>query len=375
MRYLRFGLILSMLFCSAIIFAGGQQDDGGGSPGSGAESNEQQSFSFTDSSGREITVPGPVESIVYSHRSIGEALRIVDAWDRVVGIDGFTADEILYPNVNELPDIAPPMNPYEINYEKVFELDPDVLITFYMPMPGFEEMVSKLEPEIKVIALNVGDPDEIRDNISNLGILLGREAEAEEFIAFYDGIEAELSAVTSKTAPEDRPRMLYKTGFGEPAEIMTYNDKTSGFPYRCELTGCINVAADLPSQSGWVQSVDPEWLVQENPDVVIVSGFLPGLLGIDVDDTAAAAAYRREVMELDAFAAGDAVRTDEVYMLSADFYHSTRSIISFAYMAKWFYPEEFRNLDPNELHQEYLSRFMRIDYNLSEHGVFVYPES
>ncbi len=374
MKKLGLCLILLVFFCSVGLYAGGQQDGGGEGLQSGADSSIQQEFSFTDSSGRVITISGPIDRIAYSHPSIGEALKIVDVWDRVVGIDGLTSDEILYPNVNELPDIAPPMKPYDINYEKMFELDPDVLITFYMPMPSFKEMVSKLEPEIKVIALNIGDPDEVIDDIRNLGIILGKKAEAEEFIAFYEGIEAQLSEVTSRVVPEQRPRMFYKTGFGDPAQIMTYNDKTPGFPYRCKLTGCINAAADFPSQSGWVQSVDPEWIVQANPDFLIVSGFLPKILGIDVDNTAAAKAYRRTVMGLSAFSSSAAVQNDQVFMLSADFYHSTRSIIGFAYMAKWFYPEQLRNLSPGELHQEYLSRFMRIDYDLSKHGVFVYPE-
>jgi iron complex transport system substrate-binding protein len=44
------------------------------------------------------------------------------------------------------------------------------------------------------------------------------------------------------------------------------------------------------------------------------------------------------------------------------------------YMAKIFHPELFAELDPVATHQEYLTRFMRIDFNLDESGVFFYPE-
>ncbi len=43
-------------------------------------------------------------------------------------------------------------------------------------------------------------------------------------------------------------------------------------------------------------------------------------------------------------------------------------------MAKWFYPDLFEDLDPQAIHQEYLTRFQGLDYDLDEYGVFVYPE-
>jgi iron complex transport system substrate-binding protein len=42
-------------------------------------------------------------------------------------------------------------------------------------------------------------------------------------------------------------------------------------------------------------------------------------------------------------------------------------------MVKWLYPELFVDLDPEAIHQEYLTRFQGLDYDLDTHGVFVYP--
>jgi len=45
-------------------------------------------------------------------------------------------------------------------------------------------------------------------------------------------------------------------------------------------------------------------------------------------------------------------------------------------MAKWFYPELLSDIsveDIESVHQEYLTRFMGLDYDLSELGTFVYP--
>jgi iron complex transport system substrate-binding protein len=43
-------------------------------------------------------------------------------------------------------------------------------------------------------------------------------------------------------------------------------------------------------------------------------------------------------------------------------------------MAKWFNPDPFEGLDPQVIHQEYLTKFQGLDINLDTQGVFVYPE-
>ena len=339
-----------------------------------AEVEEPETVTITDSSGREITINKPVEKIVFSHYSMAEALRIVDVWDRVVGIDGYISDPILYSNIDELPVISDPMSCYGVNYEKVFELHPDIFLTTYVPMPGFDDVVANLEPEIPVIALNFWEPDTIVENFRKLGLILDREDEVEEFIEFYNGVEADISAVTSKIPDEDKPRMLYKTGWGDVANIMTFSDDMPGFIYRNELTGCINIAADLPSQGGWVQAVDPEWLIEQDPDFIMGGDPNPVIFGLGIDDNSAAEAYRNEIMKLDVFSGGSAVKNGDVYVESPDFFGTPRYIVSLAYWAKRFHSDLFADLDPKDIHQEYLTRFMRIDYDLEKHGVFVYPE-
>ena len=49
-----------------------------------------------------------------------------------------------------------------------------------------------------------------------------------------------------------------------------------------------------------------------------------------------------------------------------------KHFIAAAYMAKWLYPELFKDLDPKAIHQEYLTRFQGLDFDLDGHGVFVY---
>lgn len=68
------------------------------------------------------------------------------------------------------------------------------------------------------------------------------------------------------------------------------------------------------------------------------------------------------------------MKKGDVYLVSGCFRNdATGGLIGVAYMAKLFFPEIFADLDPQAIHQEYLTRFLRLDYNISEHGVFIYP--
>jgi len=51
-----------------------------------------------------------------------------------------------------------------------------------------------------------------------------------------------------------------------------------------------------------------------------------------------------------------------------------RGFIGTIYMAKWFHPDLFSDLDAKAIHQEYMNRFMGPEYDLNEHGIFVFPE-
>ncbi|MBI9108518.1 MAG: ABC transporter substrate-binding protein [Spirochaetales bacterium] len=367
-------LLLTMLIgvlCFTSLFAGGQQECESFLPTD--PGNVSDSITITDSKGREVTVNLPVERIAFSHFATGEALKIVDAWDMVVGRDSFTSDRTIFPNLDEIPLISG-MSVYELNYEKIFEMDVDLFIAVDIPMPGFNEMVSKLEPDIPVVTLNFHEPSTMKENIEKLGLLLGREKEAEEYSRWYEKLIGEMIRKTEVLDESDKPSLFYKTGWGGIDDIQTFTDDFTAIPERNMLTGCINTAANLLSAGGWVQAVDPEWLAAQNVDILVVCEPSQKGYGTGVDDETVIRQNREQIIKHSVFNGFDAVKNNRVYMIAGEFFGTPRFIIGFSYMAKWFHPELFSDFDPKAIHQDYLTRFMRIDYDLNEHGVFVYPE-
>jgi iron complex transport system substrate-binding protein len=378
-------LAVIMLLCSGRVFAGGKQE-AGGEPAAGVVESEPEiaqtettakatdesvSLTITDCMEREVTVQRPVKRIAFSHSATADALMILDAWDMVAGRCQML-DEAMFPDLDNIPVVKSGQNVYELNYEEIYEAGIDLFIAADIPVSGFDDMVATLEPAIPVVALNFHDSSQFITNLEKLGRLLGKEKEAEEYIQWFNTIVDQIS--TKTTSLEEKPKVFFKTGWGSIDDIQTFTDDFSGIPERNDITGCINIAADLPSTGGWIPSVDSEWLATRDMDILIVMDTIPGGFGLGIDDNTLIRNHREQVMAFPAFSGSNAVKNNCVYMIPVGFYATPQFIVEYAYLAKWFHPDLFNDLEPQAIHHEYLSKFMRIDFDLSKHGVFVYPE-
>ena len=338
----------------------------------------ESKLTLVDSADRIVTVNKPVEKIVFTHHATAEGISLLGAQDRVVGREYTIPSPELFPELMELPSVTGPMGTYDVDYEKVFELDPDIFLTAITPMLGFEDVVATLEPEgIPVVALNFFEPHTMVENTRKLRYVLNTEEKGEEFIAFYEGVIDGIAEKTAGLSKEEKPQVFMKIHtMYTPGALGTLTDEVPMVKYLFEITGAINIAADLPGP-GFVPEVDLEWLTEQNPDIVVASiwpGLYPGSFGYDVDDDSVAIATREQFMAMDVFAGGKAVEKGKVFLFHCDLITTPRFVVGAAYWAKWLHPELFSELDPQDIHQEYLTDFMCIDYDLDEHGVFVYPE-
>ena len=370
-------MVLAVMLGTSQLFAGGQPEAvNNNTADSAAETGtESSTVTVTDFLGREVSVDLPVERIVFTHYASAEAVKVLDAWDLVAGRDGYTGDEFLYPNIKDIPALTEMMGgPYTPNMELLYSLEPDLFILEVIPMPGIEDLLEEIEGIIPVVTVKTYDPVEMFDSMEILGMLLDRKAEAAEFTAWVKDVQQSLLAKTGGLTEAEKTKMFYKTGWGGVEELMTFSNDMSYIPARDRISGAINIAGDLPSQGGWVSSLDAEWLAQQEVDVLIIGDPQPGGYGAMLNDSSNLAAFREKVMELPVFAGSNAVKTGRVYMLADDFFGTPRQIIGFAYLAKWMHPELFKDLNPAVLHQQYFDKFLRVEADVINSGLFVYPK-
>jgi iron complex transport system substrate-binding protein len=327
---------------------------------------KEKELTVVDTVDRIVTVKKPVERIVAFCPGLAPT-QILDVVDKVVGVTKYTKKEeysILYPELSKLPRVGSYFQP---DYEKILELEPDLVITYGKPLwkPGSasEELVEILKPVGGVaIGLNFYTPFEQVEEMKKLGYILDKEKEAEEFTDFYKGVLNPIKEKTEKLSEEDKPRIYY-----EQKKYQTFT-KLSGYQQIIDLDGGINIAADL---AGMWCYVDPEWVMIENPDIVLKK-IRHGAWA--TDNLIPMKEAREEFMNRPELANVTAVKDGKVYVFSIGMGAHTHFITT-AYIAKWFHPTLFEDLDPKAIHQEYLTKFLGLDYDLDKHGVFVYhPE-
>ena len=153
-----------------------------------------------------------------------------------------------------------------------------------------------------------------------------------------------------------------------------YSDYTTAYGiWNMMITtaGGIDIAADL-SEGYESVKVDPEWVVEQNPEIIVRDTFYASI-GYEGDDPSKMKTERDAIMARPELTGVTAVVDGKVYVISYDVADTLRSFVGIAYLAKWFHPDLFEDLNPQAIHQEYLTEFQGLDYELNEHGVFVYP--
>ncbi len=117
-------------------------------------------------------------------------------------------------------------------------------------------------------------------------------------------------------------------------------------------------------------TIDTEKILEQDSDVIVG---LSRKGSYKTDDESGMEEEYKRIIELPGFGNVTAVEDERVYLMDGSISFGSVYPVGLAYMAKWFYPEEFEDLDPQAMHQEYVEKFCGIDFGVTEHGVFVYP--
>ena len=329
----------------------------------------EKELTLIDSADRTVTVNKPVERIVVLTYPDAEAIKIVKAEERVVGVSSdIKTRTTFFPELSKLPSAGVTSNP---DLEKIIELNPDIVCTGKLKSMG-ANLEAKLPDTIAVTCWDMGRLEVMTKNIQMLGYIFGNTENAGEFCTFYqEYIDETIWDSVSEIPESDRERVYIE--YCDDYRAFTMG--SSGHEI-CVAAGGANIAADLPCFSEKpIAEVDQEWLVEENPDVIVKAvRCKPGLCGYGEDDPEAMRQEKERIMSRPGWEGMTAVEDNRVYLIDMDLVGSTANFVGATYMAKWLYPDQFVDLDPKVFHQEYLTRFQRLDYDLDENGVFVFPE-
>lgn len=340
----------------------------------------QKQITVKDGTGESVTVHLPIERIIVEYMDNAELIRILHREDKVVAVAGY--DYIFqdclrqFPKFRMLPSVG---YPWALDYEAVLGARPDLLLSF----TSRNQEKKKNLPGVDILFLGLYHPD-LQDpansrfvkGVRYLGQILDAREPAQGFISWYGGILTEIKNRTGNLPSEKKPKVLISSypqcdSTGTRYCAYTPNDTLS---QASRVAGGRNLADDLPYGKGVSTPIDPEWLIRENPDFILLHA---------VDDMKASGYETDEVAYLEqgvaqfAFApelaSVKAVRNGHVYVLDGHFRNdASGGALAAVYLAALFHPDLFQDLDPEAFHRQYL-KMQGLEYDLNRNGIFFFP--
>jgi len=314
--------------------------------------NDKNSIVFEDAFGRPISVDLPVQRIVVLNSDTLEVLRALGAQSRVKGVySEIDRDEAFFKEFLDRPRVGSWRN---ANAELIADLTPDIVIA-YEKNPGTELEKQLSSFGIQVIRLNFYKLGTIVKEVETLGRIIGREHQAHRLAAWYC---KKLEAVQNRVGlVKKRPRVY----------VESYSDfhtaaPGSGGHDMCVYAGGKNLADKFKVPYSEVTS---EWVIEEQPDVIFKT--FAWSKGFKNKDNAFLNAVREKILTRPSWNLIQAVRKGRVHVFDSSIWTGPRAIIGVVYMAKWIYPDLFFDLDPKQIHKEYLESFQGLPYQ----GVYV----
>ncbi|MGL4788497.1 MAG: ABC transporter substrate-binding protein [Cetobacterium sp.] len=315
-----------------------------------SQENKTQKILITDNVERAVQLSVPVKKAVVISRYNNELIRACGAIDNVVAVDMNTAQDRVYWSKFKVEDVIG-KNQNDLNYEKIISLSPEVVI---IPANGaYKEAEKKLEPfGIKVIVISGYDTNDFHNQIKNIGAIFGKEIESKKFIQFYEKplkyIEEKLQNVEKKSVYWEDSKNYY-TAF--PGSYYYNMVKASGGK---------NIFGELDRKTSEAQ-VDSESIIIKNPSV-IVKNISPAqaIKGTGVYEAPTINQQLKTIEDIKnrkGWKDIDAVKNNNIFLMSQFGHGGASKMIGAAYMAKWIYPEVLSDLDPDALFKEWLEEF------------------
>ena len=210
---------------------------------------------ITDSNGNQVSFEKPPERIVAYDSDSVEILFAMGEGHRIAG----THDFVDYPPETEaIPRVG---GAFSINREKILELEPDLIYTFYAgSLPDLENLGIKL---LFIKSLN-SNLDDVMEHFRLWGRITGNAQAAEEEVAKF---QTRLDALKEKLAGVEKgPRIYHHTiDFWAPG-----GDTLPGAIY------ALLKVEFLTAEISQYQQMSPEQIVVRDPEVIVTDAAAVG---------------------------------------------------------------------------------------------------
>ncbi|HWQ64208.1 MAG TPA: ABC transporter substrate-binding protein, partial [Methanospirillum sp.] len=312
-----------------------------------AEANQTQTI--TDMAGRTVTVPAHIGGVLGTSPPTTMLIYMI-APDKLIGWNSNNTGFLPAKYLN-LPAVGGWFGGKEGNYESFLAMHPDIILEGYNQQGDMKSTVDARQDKfgsLPVVGVeNSVDALSYEKPITFMGDLLGEPAQADKMITFYksvlDQVQSKVSAI-----PESKKVTVYQAAGNDG---LTTEVKGSPHSQLIDIAGGINVVDEPLTDAFGEIKVSMEQVMTWNPDVIIVED---------------ANLYKKMFTD-PSWSQIKAVKDKRVYLTPKtpfswyDHPPGVNRIIGIPWTAKMLYPDEFKDMDLNQLIKDFHSIFLHFD--------------
>ena len=368
-----FLLIVSMLIAAC------------GGPGETKKDTAQNNkpIEITDVTGRTVTLKKPAERVVLQWSGAGgpfftiSALMGKDTPKVIAGMDTSLQDyraDMWKHFTTEMPELAKipvvgTIGDKTFNAEQVVALNPDVI---FIPVDLKDQYESDVKPKMDAAGIqtiyidyHAEKLESHQKSIEAIGKALGKEERAAEISKFYtDRVTRVLDRVSKINKP--KPTVYIEVGMNGPEEFGNSFSSNYSWGALATMAGGDVIKKDAVKKSS---PINPEFILEKNPDIIMIMGsYWPKKptsmrLGFEATEASSQELLKAFTTERQGWSDLKAVENKQVYSAHHGLPREVFDAAVFEYLAKTFYPEEFKDVDPEATLKEFYDKFLPFSYS------------
>lgn len=368
-----FLLIVSMLIAAC----------GGPSETKKDTAQNNKPIEITDVTGRTVTLKKPAERVVLQWSGAGgpfftiSALMGKDTPKVIAGMDTSLQDyraDMWKHFTTEMPELAKipvvgTVGDKTFNAEQVVALNPDVI---FIPVDLKDQYESDAKAKMDAAGIqtiyidyHAEKLESHQKSIEAIGKALGKEERAAEINKFYtERVTRVLDRVSKINKP--KPTVYLEVGMNGPEEFGNSFSSNYSWGALATMAGADVITKDVIKKTS---PINPEFILEKNPDIIMIMGsYWPKKptsmrLGFEATEDSSQALLKAFTTERQGWSELKAVEDKQVYSAHHGLPREVFDAAVFEYLAKTFYPEEFKDVDPEATLKEFYDKFLPFSYS------------
>ncbi len=351
-RYLQ---ILGFIACISLTATVAGCGDFSSHPVSVSNEKAGETITVTDSLGRNVTIPRKVQRAAITNAYNAELITAIGAADQIVGVDYYIYQDKEGFKYRFTEDNLIGTAQGGLNYEKIANMSPDVLIL--CENDHWQNAEEKLKPfGIPVVVCNAYYTGQVFDNVKLLGDIFDKKENAKEFVDYFS---AQLNYIEQQLKDVSRKSIYFE--YRTPGRTTIPGDYFYEMVNKAHGENIFREAKGTQIQIEDVVNKNPEYIVKVS-EANVYSSYIPPTL----DDMKR---IKQDIVSRPGWDSTEAVQKDRILLLSHYVHGGASKLVGSMYIAKFLYPEQLPDLHPEAIFSKWVKDYEGLEY----HAGHTYP--